>query len=291
MYQWKARKMEENSRLLSDAVFGFVLGDALGVPYEFKKRGTFRCTDMIGYGTHNQPPGTWSDDTAMLLATCRSLKENGLKVNIEDMKSRFLSWLNNGEYTAGGDVFDVGYSTSEALMSGIPQADEYSNGNGSLMRILPLTFVDCTDDQIRAVSGITHDHWISKEACVIYVHLLRKYINQIPEKQKSLAQIIRELPVMSKPFDRLHSLSSLSESDIRSTGYVVDTLEAALWCILQADQTGGDYKDCVLRAVNLGDDTDTVAAVTGGLAGLIYTLPADWICRLRNSDLIRYCLW
>lgn len=279
------------NELVINAINGFVVGDALGVPFEFKKRGTFRCADMTGYGTHDQPTGTWSDDSAMLLATCRSLKENDLKVNIEDMRSRFLSWLNDGEYTADGEVFDVGYSTSEALLSGEPQRGEFSNGNGSLMRILPLAFIDCTDDEIRAVSGITHDHWISKEACVIYVHVIRDYISQDLDERKSLSQIIEALPEMRKPFDRLHILCSLSEDDIRSTGYVVDTLEAAFWCILQAEKNNEDYRECVMRAVNLGDDTDTVAAVTGGLAGLIYRVPEDWISKIRNRSLIEECLW
>ena len=283
--------MKTKSELLSGAVYGFILGDALGVPYEFKKRGTFRCADMVGYGTHHQPLGTWSDDSSLLLATCRSLKENDLKVNIEDMRSKFLNWLNDGEYTPDGKVFDVGYSTSEALLSGQPQRDEFSNGNGSLMRILPLAFIDCSDDEVRAVSGITHDHRISKEACVIYVHAIREFLNQDRNERRSLAQIIEELPELPKPFDRLHILSGLSEKEIKSTGYVVDTLEAAFWCILQAEKKKEDYKECVLRAVNLGDDTDTVAAVTGGLAGLIYDLPEEWVNQLRNRSLIQDCLW
>lgn len=287
-----AGKMKETgNRLLSAAVYGFVVADALGVPYEFRKRGTFRCTDMVGYGTHNQPPGTWSDDSSMLLATCRSLKENDFRINIKDLRSRFLGWLNDGEFTPDGKVFDVGYATSQALFSGKAQTDEFSNGNGSLMRILPLAFIDCSDDGIKTVSGITHGHRISKEACVIYVHTIREFLKQDHDEQKSLAQIIRELPEMAKPFDRLHILSDLSEDEIKSTSYVVDTLEAAFWCILQADRNKEGYKECVLRAVNLGDDTDTVAAVTGGLAGLIYDLPEGWISKLRNRDLIQDCLW
>ena len=143
---------------LSGAVYGFVLGDALGVPYEFMERDSFECKGMVGYGTHNQPAGTWSDDTSLMLATCKSLKENGLKVNIEDMKNKFKRWLNDGDFTANGTVFDVDHTTLKALTTGVARSGESSNGNGSLMRILPLAFVDCTDDEIRAISGITHNH-------------------------------------------------------------------------------------------------------------------------------------
>ena len=86
---------EHRNSFLSDAVYGFVLGDALGVPYEFKQRGSFNCEGMTGYGTHNQPPGTWSDDSSLMLATCRSIKDNNLSINLEDLKNKFLSWLNN----------------------------------------------------------------------------------------------------------------------------------------------------------------------------------------------------
>lgn len=290
---------EKRDRILSGAVYGFVLGDALGVPFEFKERGSFECKGMEGYGTHNQPPGTWSDDTSMMLATCRSLKENNLSVNIEDMREKFCSWLDEGKYTANGDVFDVGHSTLKALRTGVPQRGEFSNGNGSLMRILPLAFVDCSDDEIRQVSGITHDHWISKEACVIYVNVIKRYLSQdCPySEMKRLEDIIREIPEYPEPFDRLCKLDEMTEDDIKSSGYVVDTLEAALWCILQEDKKDTwkkSYADCLLRAVNLGDDADTVAAVTGGLAGIIYSfdsIPDDWVWKIRNNKLIQECLF
>ena len=268
----------------------------MGVPYEFKERGFFECEDMIGYGTHDQPEGTWSDDSSMMLATCKSLKENDLRVDIDDMRSKFLAWMNEAEFTPHGEVFDIGIATSGALSTGVPRSDERSNGNGSLMRILPLAFVGCTDDEVRAVSGITHDHWISKEACVIYVNIIKKYLVESAKATRSLADIIRVLPEMEAPFDRLCRLDELTEDEIRSSGYVVDTLEAALWCILQADREtddGGRYPRCLMRAVNLGDDTDTVAAVTGGLAGLIWPIeeiPADWIEKIKAKEIIEDCL-
>lgn len=293
---------------LRKAAYGFILGDALGVPFEFKKRGTFECAGMEGYGTHDQPPGTWSDDSSMMLATCRSLKENDLSIDIDNMREKFISWLNEGEYTPFGETFDMGIATSTALDTGKPQDDEYSNGNGSLMRILPLAFVDCTDEEIRQVSAITHAHEISKQACVIYVDIIKEYLRQNcssedekgscdSKRGKSMAEIIREIPEYKPPFDRLCRLDELSEDEIRSSGYVVDTLEAALWCILRTDEEPDDrgkYTRCLIRAVNLGDDTDTVAAVTGGLAGLIWPIeqiPKDWIEKIKAKDLIEECLF
>lgn len=121
------------SPTLRDCVYGQAVGDALGVPYEFRARGTFECTGMAGHGSHNQPAGTWSDDTSMALATCDSIRTTG-------------------------------------------RVDERGNGNGSLMRILPLAFTGATDDEVRAVSAITHAHATSCEACVRMVRVARKLI-------------------------------------------------------------------------------------------------------------------
>lgn len=269
------------NRQLKDAIYGFAVGDALGVPYEFKSRGSFICTDMIGYGTHLQPAGTWSDDTSMTLATCASIKECK-KIDIADIRKRFVFWSRSGAYTAGNEVFDIGGTTAEALITGKGMADEWSNGNGSLMRILPLAFIPCSNKEITAVSAITHAHPISIHACMIYVDIARKLLDG-----KQLSECIDEESI---PFERLNLLQQLKESDIRSTGYVVDTLEAALWCLLHTD----NYRDAVIRAVNLGSDTDTIAAVCGGLAGIMYgydDIPKDWIARLRNKELIDHCLF
>ena len=141
------------------------------------------------------------------------------------------------------------------------------------MRILPLSFTDASDEEIEKVSSITHAHEISRKACLDYVHLARKLI--AGEKLESLG---------------LDDLKKKSEDEIKSTGFVLHTLEASLWCLLNTN----NYKDAVLKAVNLGDDTDTTAAVTGGLAGIIYgydEIPSDWIDKLKNKNLIEDCLF
>lgn len=122
---------------LKSAIYGLAVGDALGVPVEFMKRGSFRVTGMTGYGSHNQPAGTWSDDTSMTLATCDSIRALG-GVDCDDIRNRFRQWLYNAEYTVDNVVFDVGNTTARALRCGKGEDGEYSNGNGSLMRILLL---------------------------------------------------------------------------------------------------------------------------------------------------------
>ncbi len=254
---------------LRDAIYGFAVGDALGVPYEFIKRGIFTCTDMIGFGTWNQEVGTWSDDTSMTLATCKSIKDKGY-IDINDIQNNFKKWLFEEKFTANGKTFDVGGTTHEALSLGYGLDDYYSNGNGSLMRILPLAFTDASDEEIRKVSAITHAHEISMSACVNYVHIARDLLN-------------------NKPYIN-EELKNKSEDEIQSTGFVLNTLEASLWCILNSNS----YKKAVLKAVNLGDDTDTTAAVTGGLAGIIYgyeSIPKEWIQKLKNKKLIEECLF
>ena len=278
-----------NSKL-HDAILGLAIGDALGVPYEFKKRGTFLCTEMVGYGTHNQPEGTWSDDTSMVLATLDSLKSNDGKIVPKDMFERFNYWLLYGDYTAHGEVFDAGIATCKALQTGKSQTGEYDNGNGSLMRILPLAFVPCTDDEIRAVSAITHGHRISMDACVIYVHIAKRLL-----AGESICEIIPTLQY-DKPFDRLHRIDQISTSEIKSSGYVVDTLEAALWAVSHKSNNADkekSFRNDLLDAVNLGQDTDTVGAVAGGLAGIIYGLDevSDWVETLQNREELERYLW
>lgn len=266
------------NKRLKAAIYGLAIGDALGVPVEFETRGTYEVKTMIGHGTHDQQAGTWSDDTSMTLATCASIKNMG-KVDVEDMRKKFCEWAFEAKYTVDNIVFDMGITTHYALKSGKGEADEYSNGNGSLMRIIPLAFTEADDKLISEVSAITHAHQISKDACCEYVSIARKLL-----EGKDLKEILAECS------GRLPELCALEEDEIKSSGFVIDTLEAALWAIVTTD----NFKDALLKAVNLGRDTDTVGAVTGGLAGIIYGyegIPAEWIETLRGKDMIEECLF
>lgn len=278
---------------LRDAIYGTAIGDALGVPYEFMERDTFVCTGMAGHGTHNQPKGTWSDDTSMALATAKSLKDNHGAVDLADIRHNFELWLYKEEFNCNGRTFDVGNTTANAIIGRKGCTDVMSNGNGSLMRIIPLAFTECTDDEIRAVSAITHGHRISTEACVIYVHLARRMLAEPWDRKEDRKAYFERLLNEEKyeaPFERLSRLPELSRDEIRSTGYVVDTLEAAVWCLVTTES----FEECLLKAVNLGKDTDTVGAVAGGLAGIFYDFsefPKEYIRTLRNKTLIGSCLF
>lgn len=268
---------------LKDAIYGLAVGDALGVPFEFNHRGTFHCKDMIGHGTWNQVAGTWSDDTSLTLATCDSIRVNK-SINPEDIMLRFSKWLTNSQYTAHSHTFDVGMTTRQAIqrfLQGIPVnkcggAKWEENGNGSLMRILPLAFIDgCSDNMIMRVSSLTHAHEFSVYYCIEYVNIAKKLLagNSIKEALG----------------DRYKYIKRLKRRKIQSGGFVEHTFYAALWCLVHTR----NYKDCVLTAVNLGEDTDTTAAVAGGLAGIVYgydSIPKKWIDKLQNKELIDTCI-
>lgn len=258
---------------LRDCIYGQAVGDALGVPYEFRARGSFTCTGMTGHGTHDQPAGTWSDDTSMALAICDSHRELG-RIDTDDIRRRFRRWYGEGAYTVDG-LFDVGCTCARAIREGHGMAGGRDNGNGSLMRTLPLAFTPATDDEVRAVSAVTHAHPLSRGLCVELVHVAHRLIvGASPTEAAGEHAWLRERP----------------RREVRSGGFVRDTFEAALWCLL----TTSSYEECVLAAVNLGDDTDTTAAVAGGLAGIAYgeaAIPAGWLSTLRGRDIIERYLF
>lgn len=283
---------------MKDILFGCAVGDALGVPYEFKKRNSFECSEFVGYGSHYQPRGTWSDDTSMTLCLADSIV-NGF--SYDDLAYRFLSWYFKGEYTANGDVFDIGIGTRNALekiKNGVNPIsaggqDLYNNGNGSLMCISPIIFLTKKLQQkerfelCKNVSSITHGHRISIYACF----LLEEFLYQLTitnDVKKSFLEVVKikdGLENNSEFKDLNENLMNYSVSQIHSSGFCVDTLIASLWCLL----TTNNYKDAVLKAVNLGDDTDTTGAVVGAVASFIYgyeNIPKEWIMDLRNKELI-----
>jgi ADP-ribosylglycohydrolase len=302
------------------AILGAVLGDALGVPHEFSTREEMRAapaTGMTGYGSHQQPTGTWSDDSSMLLCTAESLVHG---YDIDDMARRFLRWFDEGEMTPHGETFDFGSTTAEAMRAlrrGMSAAEaggtaETDNGNGSLMRILPVGMwaIALQERDVQriasAVSGITHAHPRSRLACVYYSlvvwSVLRDLYRQSDrfDAHTALRAALRMLGDADLRYpqdvdiarERVHYrrlfagyFAGLPESAIYSDGYVVHSLESAVWCVLTTDS----YPDAVLKAVNLGGDTDTTACVAGGLAGLLYglgALPEQWLGTLQNRGLV-----
>lgn len=279
-------------------LWGSLVGDALGVPVEFKDRATVQLDpvkDMREFGTHKQPRGTWSDDSSMLLCTADSLVNH--EFSLADMGDRFVRWMNEEIWTAHGDVFDMGGTTCTALMriaKGIPADEaggrhEDSNGNGSLMRIMPAVLrfaaepLESYSSRLEKVSAITHGHARSRMACVFYGLMVRQLLLGVPPQaaldsaRAEFAGCYERSPEFSR-FNHIleDDLALLPEGEVVSTGYVLHTLHASLWCLLTTE----NYCDCVLKAVNLGGDTDTTGCVAGGLAGVAYgmkSIPADWM--------------
>ena len=320
---------------IKSGIFGAIVGDALGLPVQFRPRedrDLEPVTGMIGYGAFDMPPGSWSDDSSLILATIYGLaaslkKEERLEnlslneiIDYEIIMKNFSKWLNKGEFTPYGFAYDVGGATmdgirrydrgTEPTLSG--GIDERDNGNGSLMRILPIAlFIHYLsqkysfdeEDEMEAVhnlSSLTHRHRRSQMACGIYVNIALEFLEN-HDSTLSLEELIANGINKSKEyycndasfenqlhhFDRVFSLNiqNLPRDEIKSGGYCISSLEASIWCILNNE----NYRDTILEAVNLGYDTDTTACIVGGLAGIYYgyeDIPDDWINQLAKLDYI-----
>ena len=296
--------------ICKDILFGVAVGDALGVPVEFNSREAIKLkpvTDMIGYGTHNLPPGTFSDDSSLTFCLAEALTT---EFSLQSIANNFIAWLNSNYWTPYGKVFDVGIATSQAirrlgrgtrpdLAGGFEESD---NGNGSLMRILPLVLrikdrpIEERYTLTKQVSSITHAHIRSVTACFYYLEFARKLtqgegkFDIYKSLQMEVGDFLHSLSINQTEIQLFHRLLKdniydLPEEDIYSSGYVLHTLEASTWCLLTTD----NYRDAIVKAVNLGSDTDTTGAVTGGLAGLLYgfdKIPVKWVNQLaRQSDI------
>lgn len=292
------------------ALLGVAIGDALGVPHEFNSREMMRrnpAKGMIGNGTHAQPAGTWSDDSSLTLCLAEALTEETF--DLEIVGKNFVRWMNEGFWTARGEVFDVGITTAEAikrLEEGVPAItsgsfSEQSLGNGAIMRILPLMFhihslpVEERFSWTRQVGAITHRHIRSVIACFYYLEFARLILHGM-DKFEVYRRLQKEIPsfliTVGVDESEIHHFKRLlegniwllPEGEIESSGYIVHTLEASIWCLL----TTNNFKSTLLTAVNLGDDTDTTAAVVGGIAGLVYGFeetPSEWLEVARKADI------
>ena len=300
-----------NKKTIESAIFGVVIGDALGVPYEFTHKILLKehpVSSMDEYGTYNKPRGTWSDDTSMTLGLLDSLSKN--KVDYDDIMKKFIAWYDDTEYTSDEEVFDIGRTTLDALnmyKDGIEalkcgQDGERSNGNGSLMRIIPITLYNYIKEfhpkkqfeLVSDISSLTHAHPISTISCNIYNILIQEILKNPDEDFKTLIE--ESLKISEKFFGKNENFSSfnklfsedffkLDDEEIESRGYVVSSLEVALYSCYHTDS----YKEAVLKAVNYAGDTDTNTAIAGGLAGLYYgigSIPEEWVNSIRNKELV-----
>ena len=302
-----------------DGMMGVIVGDALGCPVQFMEREeitgreTGPVKGMESGGVYHMPEGTWTDDSSMALATLDSIRELG-EVDLEDIMTSFVDWYEEGEYTPFGEAFDMGNTCSLAIEKFEREQNpltcggttERSNGNGSLMRIMPICLYAydrrlSTEDAVTSVhevGGLTHNHLRAKIACGLYYFCVRAILDgkgSLKERlQKGLDEgfAYYEKDIINRVelayYGRIRDIAdfaTVSEEGIKSTGYVVDSLEAAIWSLIRTDS----FKDCLLTAVNLGDDSDTVGAIAGGLAALYYGyegIPEDWLDVIKRREWI-----
>ena len=289
---------------VKDGIIGFIVGDALGVPVEFFSGSELEkdpVVDMRSYGTYEQPKGTWSDDSSMTIATMASIVNKG-GIDYDDIMNEFCMWIDDSKYTNSEDgMFDRGITTGQALSNyklGSPALEsgckgERDNGNGSLMRILPLAYIKDIDyETIENISALTHAHKRSRIACVLYVEIAKSMLENdltIKEHVDLACNKIKEYYKDSEELMHFQKIFDNNFEDINGKGYVIYTFECVLYSLLTTD----NYRDAVLKAVNIGDDTDTNAAICGGLAGIYYgydEIPIDWIESIAKiNEVISLC--
>ena len=312
--------MTENTNIWLNGIMGVVVGDALGCPVQFESReevARHPVTGMRGYGTFNLPEGSWTDDSSLTIALLESIRRVG-KIDLDDIMGNFMKWLYDGEFTPYGESYDIGRGTMQAINRYSKNRnakkcggdEEWNNGNGSLMRIMPAC-IYCTVmessgmysdrdaiDAIHSVGGLTHAHIRSNIACGLYFFMAKYILFREGSLQESILEGLTqgfafyESYLADKEnlhyYDRLKDLEtfkSLPAEKIKSTGYVVDALESAVWSLITTDS----FDQALLKAVNLGDDTDTVGAIAGGLAGLYYgydSIPEEWLSAIKRREWI-----
>lgn len=301
--------------LTTDLLIGVAVGDALGVPFEFlprKRMADNPAKGMTEYGTHHQPMGTWSDDSSLTFCLAEALIEG---YSLEKASEKFIKWKNEAYWTAHHRVFDIGITTSRSisLLHRILDnreydrlntlkydSDEYDNGNGSLMRILPLLVeikgkdLKTQFDIVWSNSSLTHRHIRAGMSCMIYLKMA-EYLSEGNDKVTAYEHTRRDILKLwelinfyeseQKHFIRViqNDIREAEKETIMSGGYVIESLEASFWSLLTTDT----FEDAVLTAINFGHDTDTTGAITGGIAGICYTqenIPEFWKASLARME-------
>lgn len=315
---------------LKDVIYGLAIGDALGVPFEFMNRkliSTCPCKDMEGNGTYNQPKGSWSDDTSLTLCLLDGIDYKNHQINIRKVADNMILWMDEHKFTATGFRFDIGNTTRQSITKMKNRKDatkcgsvnDFHNGNGALMRISPLVFFLKDENDIykrfeivKNITTMTHGNTLNIVGCHIYIEFMLQILkNPNNNKFEILDNTINILNDFYKDndweyeyayskYERIFNKTifkknkglfnnEFDESIIKSSGYIIDSLEASIFCFL----TTKNYKESVLKAVNLGEDTDTIAAITGSMSGLYYgikDIPIEWINSLLNKELINEIL-
>lgn len=274
-------------------LLGLAVGDAIGTTVEFMPRGSFpEVTDMVGGGPFGLKAGEWTDDTSMALCLGASLLEKGF--DLHDQIQRYTRWHRDGYMSSTGRCFDIGIATRRALNSyqstGNPESgstDPRSAGNGCIMRLAPVPIMYANDIQMAIdlsaeQSRTTHGAIECLEASKVFGGVLVRALNGTLSKDEVLVN--HDLNLAQALSTKLQQIAAGAYFDydihqIKGSGYVVDSLEAALWCFYHTD----NFKDAVLAAANLGDDADTTAAIVGQVAGAFYGedgIPDHWLTRI-----------
>jgi ADP-ribosyl-[dinitrogen reductase] hydrolase len=283
-------------------LLGLACGDAVGTTVEFKPRGSFQpLTDMVGGGPFGLKPGQWTDDTSMALCLAESLIEcNGF--DPDDQMQRYVRWWREGYLSSTGRCFDIGNTVATALQrfrkTGDPYSgstDPYSAGNGSIMRLAPVPMFYADDLQqvvyyAAESSRTTHGAQEAMDGCRLFGVMLARALRGGTKAEilfDSHLALFSEGELAPTIWDiALGRYKDKRRDEVSGTGYVVESLAAALWCFWQTDS----YRDAILLAANLGDDADTTAAVCGQIAGAFYgveAIPESWLARLTGRAMIR----
>lgn len=296
-------KMISRSSRVEGALLGLLVGDAVGVPYEFSRPGSVpqgepremeppAGFDRAHLGT---PAGTWSDDGAQALVFAQALLDHSQAYR-DPLRQGLVRWLYEGYMAVDGRIFDCGLATAQALKGlrrSKPDADPESLGNGSLMRVLPLALHPAAGDgdlilAAHEQSAITHPHTLCQVSCALYVLWVRAILSGHPPAQAwdradSYLDFYYRTVGAGDKAEELEKIQAWS-LPLAGSGHVVDCLLSARKVVCETD----GYEAAVRAAVQLGNDTDTTAAVAGGAAGALYGLggiPAAWLARLRGRDL------
>jgi ADP-ribosyl-[dinitrogen reductase] hydrolase len=268
-------------------LLGLAAGDAVGTTVEFRPRGSFEpVTDMVGGGPFHLQPGQWTDDTSMALCLGFSLVEVG-GFDADDQMQRYLRWWRDGYLSSTGECFDIGNTIRDALSryqkTGDPNSGSTSTwaaGNGCIMRLAPVPMFYWRD-RAKAISyavessRTTHGTAECLDACRLFSSIIIKALAGLSKEAVLFDNDGLDLPSVKIRAVADGNYRSKNKEQIRGSGYVVESLEASLWCFLQTDT----FEDAILTAVNLGDDADTTGAICGQVAGAFYgqnTIPTKW---------------
>lgn len=280
--------------------YGCAVGDALGCPLEFKARDSMPpVTEMIPTSNHGGlPAGSWTDDTSMMLCLAASMAARGGVVNAHSELTHYVEWLRKGYLGVNGKCIDIGMTTKHALLkfigTGTPidePAEEFEQGNGSLMRIAPVPIFTWNNPDMAFHFGYTsslttHNHPNCSVICGVVSFILASIFKGDATTKPRILELLKQWMYYSGD-ERLRDIlgggfTEKTRDQISSSGYIMDTLEAALWAFFRTD----DFESGAVLAVNLGRDADTVGAVYGTIAGAFYgfdAIPPRWVAALQGQ--------